>query len=148
MMAKKKQEVIGIGLNDLLKKNLRIKEENCEKIIEELKKEIKSLKEKAKGNKKTLDKVYLDFDFSLSPEQLFKKGLEYDDKGDYPNAAYYYIRALRFDPDHRKAMLNLGAIYYEFGMNDRAKEIYKKVLNQYPDDEIAKENLKLLEEEQ
>ncbi len=145
-----KKKPIGVSLDELLKRsldgedlNLKIKELELE--IEKLYDEIKRLENENKKFKEELSAR--DSDSHLSVDELFRKGLFYDKKGDYPYAAYYYIRTLSLEPKHVKALINLGAIYYEFDIVDRAKEIFKKVLEIEPYNEIALENLKLLEEE-
>ncbi len=147
----KKKKTIGIGLDELIKKSLETG--GVEKKIDELEREIKSLYdeiEKLENENKILREELENAEGlnRKSADYYFKKGLEMDKKGDYPYASYYYIKALEMEPEHIKALINLGTIYYEFELDERAIEIFKKVLEIEPENEIAKENLKILLEEE
>ncbi len=62
-------------------------------------------------------------------------------------AAFYYILAIKKNKKNIKALINLAIIYYEFDMEKRAEELFKKILEIDPENEIAKENLRILTEE-
>ncbi len=149
----KEKKIIGVGLDELMnqtikedeKKKKKKSEKSDNKEIKKYKEKISKLQKELKELEKILEK---DADLKLSSEELFKKGLSFDEKGDFPNASYYYIRALKKDSNNIKAMLNLAAIYYEFDMLEKSKELYQKVLKMDPENDIAKENLKILEEEE
>ena len=80
----------------------------------------------------------------------------------YKEAEQKLHKALQENPDNHYAQLNLGVIYHDTGRYDKAKEMYKKVIDskteetaQRSNDEkecgkrlvdIAKYNLALLEE--
>ncbi len=147
----RKKKTIGIGLDELIKKSLEASD--VEKKINELEREIKSLYDeigKLENENKILRRELENAEGlnKKSADYYFKKGLEMDKKGDYPYASYYYIRALEIDPEHIKALINLGTMYYEFELDERAIEIFEEVLKLDPTNEIAKENLKILKEEE
>ena len=48
------------------------------------------------------------------------------DRSSYPTAIAAYERALKIDPDHVPALINLGNIYYELGDYPRARSIYAR----------------------
>ncbi len=82
-------------------------------------------------------------------------------KGNYEKAEANLKVALSINPDNPYALLNLGVLYQNTGRIDKAREMYRKVLELNPDSraavtsskqykgkkltEIAKENLKMLE---
>ncbi len=142
----KKKELVGIKIDDLLKKTFA-EDDNLneqKKVASDLNKEIKRLKNELKSCNKKIKA----FDFiEKDDKELFKKGLEYDEKGDLPMAAFYYILAIKKNKKNIKALINLAIIYYEFDMEKRAEELFKKILEIDPENEIARENLRILTEE-
>lgn len=77
-------------------------------------------------------------------ETLFQKGVE-SLKADCPCcAARLFETLLSFEPDHLKAQLNLSVACSQMGDQKRAYHILESVLHHYPDNEIARENMKIL----
>lgn len=77
-------------------------------------------------------------------ETLFQKGVE-SLKADSPCcAARLFETLLSFEPDHLKAQLNLSVACSQMGDQKRAYHILESVLHHYPDNEIARENMKIL----
>lgn len=139
-MGGKKRELFGVKIDDLLKKTFSEEIPSDKNSVSsdtlKLKKELEDCKKNLKN-----------FDFiKWGDKKLFKKGLKYDEEGDYPMASFYYIMALKKNPENIKALINLAILYYEFDMEKRAIELFKKVLEMDPANKIAKENLKILEE--
>jgi len=140
-MGKGKKELIGVKIDDLLKKTFS---EEIPSGKNEVSKKISMLKKELEDCKKSLE----NFDFiKWEDKKLFEKGLKYDEEGDYPMASFYYILALEKNPKNIKAIINLAILYYEFDIEKRAIELFKKALELDPDNKIAKENLKILEED-
>ncbi len=140
-MGKGKKELIGVKIDDLLKKTFS---EEIPSGKNEVSKKISMLKKELEDCKKSLE----NFDFiKWGDKKLFEKGLKYDEEGDYPMASFYYILALEKNPKNIKAIINLAILYYEFDIEKRAIELFKKALELDPDNKIAKENLKILEED-
>ncbi len=97
---------------------------------------IKVAKRKKRTHKASLPSIHVSRELQLVEEatKAFKKG-------DYNTAIVKYKAALRLSPANRKALLNLGVIYFKLGMLKEAEEYFKRLLNLYPDDEDALNNL-------
>jgi len=138
---KKKKELLGITIDDLIKRTFSYDDENksgdCEKLLKEnidLRNDIQNfndLKEKYK---------FLNND----DKELFKTAYKFDQEGDYPNASLYYLLSLMYNPANIKSLINLAIIYYEFNINDRAVELFERVLEIDADNKLAKDNLSVL----
>jgi hypothetical protein len=92
---------------------------------------------------------------------LSNKGYEALSDANYADAEKYLSEALYENPDNPYALLNLGRVYQEMGYDERARQMYEKVIALDPPDsarqatsesgeekplvEIARENLELLE---
>ena len=92
---------------------------------------------------------------------LSNKGYEALSDANYADAEKYLSEALYQNPDNPYALLNLGQVYQEMGYNERARQMYEKVIALDPPDsarqavsgsgekkplvEIAREKLELLE---
>ena len=58
----------------------------------------------------------------------FKKGLAYQERGQYEKAANQYIKALKTDKGYAEAYSNLGFCYRKQGQFDRAISAYKRAI--------------------
>jgi len=67
-------------------------------------------------------------------------------QGDQPAAQKYLQQALTIKPDQKDALLEMGKLYQDFQMYDRAGGLYRRVLQQYPDNKEAKALLAGLKE--
>ena len=79
--------------------------------------------------------------FKSATQVFFKKGVQSLKNGDLFEAAGFFNAVLTSEPDHMKALNNLGVIYYEMDMSDKAKSTLEKILEIDPDNDIARENL-------
>jgi general secretion pathway protein D len=60
-------------------------------------------------------------------------GYSYLQAKDYDNAGDYYEKALAINPDNPYAVLNMGVIYQEKGEDEKAIEMYNRVISLNPD---------------
>ncbi len=82
-------------------------------------------------------------------------------KQEYGRAKEYFEQALKIDPENPYALINLGVVYEHEGDRERARSLYRKVLEQGPNKtgkgeegqansaslrELARENLRHLEQ--
>ncbi len=58
-------------------------------------------------------------------------------QGDLPTARTNLEQALTIDPKHVDALLEMGKLYQDFSMPDRAKVLYRRVLQQEPENAEA-----------
>ncbi len=78
---------------------------------------------------------------------LFNLAMVYYGKQNYDKAEEYTARVLKNDKNNTQAMYNLGAIAASRGDKERAKEIWNKLVSDYPGDEasqLAKSSLEKL----
>ncbi len=68
---------------------------------------------------------------------LFDLSMIWFTKQDYDKAEGYTDQILKNDRSNTQAMYNLGAIAASKGEKERAKEIWKKLVSEYPGDEAA-----------
>ncbi len=68
---------------------------------------------------------------------LFDLSMIWFTKQDYNKAEGYTDQILKNDRSNTQAMYNLGAIAASKGEKERAKEIWKKLVSEYPGDEAA-----------
>ena len=59
-------------------------------------------------------------------------------QGDLPNARKNLEQALTLEPHNTEALLETGKLYQDFNLNDRAKGLYQRVLQQDPLNQEAK----------
>ena len=78
-------------------------------------------------------------------EELFTQGVLLLKEERLFEAAGNFNAVLVLDQDNLKALNNLAVIYFEMEMNDLAKETLEKIVTIDPKNEIAKENLAILE---
>lgn len=76
--------------------------------------------------------------------QAFSRAADYQRRGDWNNALYYYEQAVRNDDRLESAWFNLGAGYSLRGDTARAKDAYLRVLQLKPDYVEARYNLGVL----
>jgi hypothetical protein len=93
--------------------------------------------------------------------ELSNQGFQEISGKNYGQAEVSLEKALSINPDNPYALLNMGVVYQETGRLDKARQMYKRLIDLQPKDvaeesntgslagkglvEIAKENLKLLE---
>lgn len=61
-----------------------------------------------------------------------KDGDRFLKKEDYPQAVFYYQKALKMQPDHNEALGNLGIVYSKIKKYNKAISIFKKLIEQEP----------------
>jgi len=61
-------------------------------------------------------------------EKHFKKGFEYQDKGNLDKALEEYQKALQLNPNYTQVYTNLGTVYLEKQDYDQAIQQFKKVI--------------------
>jgi tetratricopeptide (TPR) repeat protein len=83
----------------------------------------------------------------LDAEQWYEWGCDLED-GAPEQARDAYKRALRLDPDHAGANLNLGRLLHEDGDPKAAEERYRRALAASPSDGVARYNLGVALEDQ
>ncbi|WGS65857.1 hypothetical protein [Marinitoga aeolica] len=82
----------------------------------------------------------------FNSDNLFKKALELDEKGNIFYAFHYYMKAAESNEEIKsKALNNAAVILAENGFEKEAIELLKKSLEANPDNKEAKENLEYLE---
>ncbi len=76
----------------------------------------------------------------------YNLGLTYQAKASWDEAVEEYRKALELNPEDAETHNNLGIVYYNQGDYQKAIEEFKLALSINPDFEIARKNLRLLEE--
>ncbi|MBU0677983.1 MAG: tetratricopeptide repeat protein [Verrucomicrobia bacterium] len=76
--------------------------------------------------------------------QAFNRGTQYQQKGDWDRAIYYYRRAIDQDPDLSTAHYNIGCVYRAKGAMPQAKDSYINALRLDPEMTNARYNLALV----
>lgn len=77
---------------------------------------------------------------SIDPKRndiLFNLSIIYFTRQDYDKAEKYTNQILKNDKNNTQAMYNLGAIAASEGQKERAREIWNKLISEYPGDESA-----------
>ncbi|MBF0378860.1 MAG: tetratricopeptide repeat protein [Desulfamplus sp.] len=77
---------------------------------------------------------------------IFKRGVNELKQEKYCCASALFETLLTFEPDHIKAKLNLAVALSQVGNNKKALAILESVLEQEPDNEVAIQNIKIIEE--
>jgi tetratricopeptide (TPR) repeat protein len=80
---------------------------------------------------------------NLSALEYYKEGKRLYDKGSYESAVGYLTRACEEDPAFGKAYFQLGLAYQDLEDNERAVDVYEKVIVLMPDSFWAHNNLGL-----
>ncbi|WP_068549103.1 tetratricopeptide repeat protein [Thermosulfidibacter takaii] len=73
--------------------------------------------------------------------QLMEEATKAFREGRYGEAIQKYKLVLNLSPNSRKALLNLGVIYFQLGRYDMAEACFKRVLDKFPLDVDALNNL-------
>lgn len=87
----------------------------------------------------------LENQLAVQPADLFKRAVSCLKEENYLEAMGFLQAVCYLQPENLKAMNNLGLVYFELEYQDRAKEIFARVLLLDPQNERARENLVLLE---
>ncbi|MBT9145952.1 MAG: Photosystem I assembly protein Ycf3 [candidate division WS2 bacterium] len=66
-------------------------------------------------------------------EEYFMRGLKYESKKKYKDAAEAYKKSLKIKPHYVDAYLNLGQVHYKLGKYSEAVDVYKQALKMRPD---------------
>ena len=77
-------------------------------------------------------------------QELFEHGLFYLLNEKYDQAIDEFQRVLRVDPENVEAYYSLGLAYESKNISDKAKEMYKKVLERNPKHKLAREHFEKL----
>jgi Tfp pilus assembly protein PilF len=72
-----------------------------------------------------------------SPDALTQLGWLTRLQGDLPRAQKNLEQALSIEPHHTEALLEMGKLYQDYQMNDRARGLYSRVLQQDPTNQEA-----------
>ena len=78
---------------------------------------------------------------SLEVLELLERATKAFKEGRFGEAVSLYRRVLRLSPYNRKALLNLGIIYYRLGRESDAIGCFSRLLERYPRDVDAMNNL-------
>ncbi len=78
-----------------------------------------------------------DTDTSHSAEDWFQMGLDRGRAGDHQGAIEAYEEAVKQDPNHFKAYMNMGLRYGKLLMNVKALDSFKKAIDIRQDDAMA-----------
>lgn len=117
-----------------LKEGLNICKENNTNLIIELVNYYLSV-----DDKKEVDR-YLNMAIEKEPanaNNYFIKGSILEQKGDIGQAEEYYLKSIKYDPNHIDALYNLGAIYYNQGV-DLIKDAKTKTEKEAADEKYKK----------
>ena len=76
-----------------------------------------------------------------SVEELFQKGNELAQAGEFDQAIVEYLALLELDPEHVSALTNLGVAYYSTGQLEEAIKQYESARELEPDDADIRSNL-------
>lgn len=151
---KSEDTAVGTRLGDLLlQKGIKHAETaSCEAKITYLEREISRLEEKnmvlsgALEQQKRLVRK-MEEEKSSAQELLFKRAVQELKKENYIDAMGVLQAVLIDAPENMKALINLAVAYAELGYYDRAKATLHEVIRQDPENEVAKRNLAVLNEE-
>jgi tetratricopeptide (TPR) repeat protein len=83
---------------------------------------------------------YYDRILQIDPDRidiLFSVSFIHYSKGDIKNAEESTTRILKLDPDNANAQFNLGAISAKNGETEKARKIWRKLAEQYPNEDIG-----------
>lgn len=78
-------------------------------------------------------------------QTLFEQAVQELKKENYIDAMGLLQAVLIHEPENSKALINLAVAYSELGYHDRAKMSLRDLIAREPDNEIAKRNLKILD---
>ncbi len=71
--------------------------------------------------------------YRVGADLMFNIGVVLDDLGRRKEAAEAYAKALRCDPDHLAAHVNLAILHYRAGRFDKAMEHYQRLVSRAPE---------------
>ncbi len=81
-------------------------------------------------------------------DEWYKEGLNYDlDPSTHERALHAYRQAIKLDPSHENAFINLGILYYRRRNYNQAERSYKKALEINPSNPVTLFQLGLVSEE-
>lgn len=72
------------------------------------------------------------------PKYYYEKGQGLMEQGKYDEAMEYLITAIRLEPEFVNAYISLGEIYIKKNLFEKARELYKNLLEIAPDNEEVK----------
>ena len=73
------------------------------------------------------------------------RGNLYIEKREYSKAEQCFRESLSIYPDYPPAMVNLGVVLFHLGQREEARKIIIQVLAKYPQQDVAKKYLGLIE---
>jgi|GEM_PF-572199 len=126
---------------NVVKQPTKLKEEyeKTQKELDELKKQLaaaKGVKEKKQVEAKITAKENVKEDIAQANE-LFNKGYEANEKGEYRRAIEYYTKVIAIQPDAKDALNNIGLAYSRLNDQQNAEKFYMKALEIDPNYAIA-----------
>ena len=101
---------------------------------------ISQINAKTKMDSSVFDSVYERLKTSLKDEMAdnyFDKGEKAYQQGNYEEAITAYTNCLEVDETYSEAMYKLGCAYYAGGDQEKAKEIFRDVIDKFPGTEAA-----------
>ena len=72
---------------------------------------------------------------------LLSTGIEYSDEGEFEQAERAYLRALEEDEENPEILFRLGGLYVEMERLDDAAQIFKMLVDRYPENPLPRNNL-------
>ena len=67
-----------------------------------------------------------------------KLGMAYKEVGRFDEAIAELQKAIEINPRYVQAFINLGLVYYTRGEKERAKQLWKEIMLEFPDNQLAK----------
>lgn len=77
-------------------------------------------------------------------KNLFQRGCNQLDRGEYEQASKSFMSVLRLDPTHYEALTGLGRCFNDMGRREEARECFEKALEIKPDYAQARLNRDLM----
>lgn len=107
--------------------------------------EVKESAIEGKKAKELYDKIKEDT-FATTAEDLAEQGRVTYNQGRYEEAIELMEKTLKMDNTNTKALYFLGRTYQRLGDNEKAREYYNKIINDFPDSERVGEATRRLNE--
>lgn len=107
--------------------------------------EVKESAIEGKKAKELYDKIKEET-FTATSEQLAEQGRVTYNQGRYQEAIELMEKALKMDNTNTKALYFLGRAYQRLGDNEKAREYYNKIINDFPESERVAEATRRLNE--
>lgn len=92
------------------------------------------------------DTSAMEIDDSMTAEDYFDRGAEKYDMGEYEEAVSNTQKALAIDDTHLMSLYYLGRAYQQLAENKKAITVYERIIELYPDDELADDAQRFIKE--